>query len=253
MLSRWVLVALLQVASAAVASEAFTESERTATTDIVGIRLGMDPQAAKDALIAHNSKLGIREIASSISGVAGSDFLSAIYAQGQTEQGKEEFRIDFAPPPNGARVILVSRMVQYSKGTEPAKAVVIGALQQKYGESKTGMFNNPSNFDISWVDDPAGKRIQANREPCTRTSIYPRQGTNMAFSPDRTIPEQCGFAVYANVIGANMHNAATQDLTSALLVAMIDWNYLAHLQAQTRQHAQTKGNEQATSRGAPKL
>lgn len=244
----------LLAGTAFAASGGFSPNPRAAEVDIVGLKLGMTVDEVKETLKAHDADLKIRDQQGAITELANSGFLSFVYATTDNAKLKDEIRVDFAPPPHEPRAIMISRFTSYKEGNRPPKNAVIAALKQKYGDSNTGMLNNPVDYDLSWVDAPNGKRITQNREPCTRSAIWPRSSNNnIAFTLSRAIPENCGLALYSHLIGGNHLNAATKDLANALLVSVVDWEQIRYIQDVTRKHIETKAVQDASTTGAPKL
>lgn len=132
--------------------------------DIVGIRLGMNPQQARAALQAHAPKAEITEYNRQFSfddGVrqqALPAFLGSIMAtQGATPSKSETLEVMFSAPPMEQRVIRVIRTVTTQDDPIPMDRAM-ELVTQKYGRPPRTLAANDGRGQISrWVE--AGKTV----------------------------------------------------------------------------------------------
>lgn len=138
--------------------------------DIVGIRLGMNPQQARAALQAHAPKAEITEYTRQFSyddvvrQQALPAFLGSIIAtQGATPSKSETLEVMFSAPPMEQRVIRVIRTVTMQDDPIPMDRAM-ALVSQKYGTPPRTLAASDGRGQVSrWVE--AGKTVCGDTAP----------------------------------------------------------------------------------------
>lgn len=133
-----VFLALLTAAliAALAAGSAASAEGKVSAVDIVGLRLGMTPEEAKAALLAHDPELMLQEQRMYFSYSDGEKshktepFLATINAR--RRDALEVFTIELSPPPAGGKVVSIKRQQKFGSNA-PTLRTYRDALVDKYG------------------------------------------------------------------------------------------------------------------------
>lgn len=121
----------------------------TLDVDVVGLRLGMTPDAVLAALTAHNPNLRVTRVSTDINmrdshrqnvtlatyeGEIRADWQPGVNGY-QRNDPKETISVLFASPPAEPRAIQIRRRIQYIPRQGPAFGGVVAAINGKYGDA----------------------------------------------------------------------------------------------------------------------
>jgi len=224
--------------------------------DIVGLRPGMTEAEAMAALQAHRSGMRVQKrnmtysYSDGVQQLNTQPFLYELWVTFDDAQGREDFRLYFAPPPSASRVLGMTR--QMSLKAPPTQAQLGAQLAQRYGTPTTSGKNNAVNNSVwgepgkptCWRSTPNTTVIGVGEASDILSGL--KRGQDRGYVPRD--PSTCGQAVAASMAGDPVHN---------LTVRMVDYGAWASTHQQARDWVEQQRQEAVKarlSRGAgPKL
>lgn len=135
----------------------------TSLPDAVGIRPGMTPQEAYNALKAHGNgaKVGIGQLI--LKGVSEKPVVMIMSVKVMGSSPEETITVWLTPPPNRQQVWGIRRTLQFDEEHEMLKSTVVEGLRQKYGPETSnagrrsqGVMDQNIHF---WMFDEQGGRL----------------------------------------------------------------------------------------------
>lgn len=164
--------------------------------DVVGIKLGMEPNDALAALKAANSGFTDSNIvigylpskADFQQGNRDSGAIVSVAANVTSAQaGSEQVAIDFSYPPSPGYVVSVARTMTFASGQQPLADNLIAGLRKKYGAETFGQMPKGAAVaqSLTWIFDAQGKLISAGQLPnqnqtlCAATVQEPPKGQDL--------------------------------------------------------------------------
>lgn len=161
-----------------------------ALPDIVGIRPGMTPQEAYEALKAHGkgAKVGVGQII--YQGISEKPVVVVMSVQVMGASPAEVIAVWLTPPPNRQQVFAIRRTLQFDPGHEMLKSEITQGLTQKYGPQTSGAGRNSQGMMdrnmLFWMFDEQGGRLDLPLPGggCLRSSLM-----NVPAPQDPTAPQ----------------------------------------------------------------
>lgn len=225
------------------------------TFDVVGVRPGMTEAEVMSALTAHRPGMRVSKRSMSFSFRDGvqqintESFLHEMWVTYDDNQGREEFRLYFAPLPSASRVVSVSRTVALQ--APPTQAQLSSQLTQKYG-TPTVTGKSYADLNLTWGEP--GKPMCWRSNP-KATVIGDGQGDITGYLRNEQakgrVPSdfsQCGVAVAVNLVGEPVRQ---------LVVRMTDYGSWATTQQKAKEWVERQRQDAVKARlskgSGPKL
>lgn len=156
--AKWMLLGMICGASSLAAQTS------TSLPDVVGIRPGMTPQEAYNALKAHGNgaKVGIGQLI--MQGISDKPVVVTMSVKVMGSSPEETITVWLTPPPNRQQVWAVRRSLRFDQEREMLKSTVAEGLKQKYGpETSLAGRNSQGIMDRNihfWMFDELGGRLE---------------------------------------------------------------------------------------------
>ncbi|MBL0943624.1 MAG: hypothetical protein IBJ04_04795 [Hydrogenophaga sp.] len=224
--------------------------------DIVGLRPGMTEAEAMAVLNTHRPGMRVQKrsmtynYSDGVQQLNTPPFLYELWVSFDDAQGREDFRLYFAPPPSASRVLGMTR--QMSLKAPPTQAQLGAQLAQRYGPPTT---SGKSNSTLNQVWGEPGKPTCWRSTPNT-TVIGVGEASDILSSLKRgqekgyvpRDPSTCGLAAAASLSGDPVHN---------LMVRLVDYGAWASTHQKARDWVEQQRQEAVKARlsrgAAPKL
>ncbi|MBN9373400.1 hypothetical protein JNX00_05550 [Hydrogenophaga sp. YM1] len=224
--------------------------------DIVGLRPGMSEAEAMAALTAHRPGMRVQKrnmtynYSDGVQQLNTPPFLYELWVTFDDAQGREDFRLYFAPPPSASRVLGMTRQV--SLKSPPTQAQLGAQLAQRYGSPTTsGKSNTTTNFvwgepgkPMCWRSTPNTTVIGVGEASDILSGL--KRGQDKGYVPRD--PSTCGLAAAASMAGEPVHN---------LTVRLVDYGAWAGTHQKARDWVEQQRQEAVKARlsrgAAPKL
>lgn len=219
--------------------------------DVLGVRMGMPLDEALRSLKAHNPKLKLVNIQAQRFTDADNKPHPVLYLlmTGERPRAKEQVYLMLSLPPH-QRVVHIDRQVQYEKNEASTRASVLGALQNKYGETAVQHGNSDDISQLLWFVG----RQPSERAACEGMSLR-MAGWGLSGGRDR-LRKGCGIVLRAGVREFRDNPSLVTELTVSLddhILASQDLEDANRYFASAEKNRDKVEIEDATKRGGPKL
>jgi hypothetical protein len=224
--------------------------------DIVGLRPGMTEAEATAALNAHRPGMRMQKrnmtynFSDGVQQLNTQPFLYELWVTFDDAQGREDFRLYFAPPPSASRMLGMSRVM--SLKAPPTQAQLGAQLAQRYGPPTVSSKSySTTNFawgepgkPMCWRSTPTATVIGIGEASDILSGL--QRGQEKGYVPRD--PSACGLAAAASLSGEPVHN---------LMVRLVDYGAWASTHQKAKDWVEQQRQEAVKARlsrgSAPKL
>ena len=225
--------------------------------DVIGLRLGMNPEEVKTALQTHDPAMKMHEQYQELSRVPDSRYLGLISAEsGAGQRSSESVTIEFATPPHAPVMMRLARKTVYGQDAQPTLTNTVDALTEKYGTPTVDDNDHPSIRRMIWMYDRNGRKMTSAPADMTQrcTSMVPM----VIFQQLQGEDTECGVTLNIVLATSSQFTAGGQGIESSGLVGQLtasltNVSEVVRMAGETQAYVNTTIKTNAENVGAPKL